>query len=571
MLPSTTASDHGDKRRRLAVLKHDSPYVTQSALGSIIKHISDHGLPCSNDEGISRHSIRRARDADLLVNTPFGPLLTTIEVPAVAGGVFHFEVACPFGMLYLAAQTQYFGQLLWNTYIRDPPSAVRPWGVVIYSDEVTPGNAMKIFNERMTQSIYWSFVNFGSAALSKEDNWFTWATIKSSDVREVDGGMSCIIAELVKAMFHPTDHAFHRAGILVNGGRIFDSIRIFAEFSCCLSDESALHQTWMCKGAGGVKCCVECLYIVNPHWMALEALPDDANLKPFTDPSTWDASALVPHDIYTIHAIVDDLKAVHDSGALAPTPWVEKQRRVGFSHNNNSILLNPALRSIVDPSKQNCFDWPHCVLAGIFPVVVGNIATALHSDGARLYEPLNEHVRLFTWPKSLAEKGATGVKCFIPRRATSSRKAKLWKASQSEMLSVFMVVAHWFRAVVQPSGMLPLACNCLAALTLLTSMYVASAKGLVDPIELAKVIRMFMESYAVAFGLDGMIPKFHYIVHSPQSLRKWGFLPNTLALERKHKTIKNTVRRSPTITSPPVALYAKWRRNTCTHCKQLII
>ena len=47
-----------------------------------------------------------------------------------------------------------------------------------------------------------------------------------------------------------------------------------------------------------------------------------------------------------------------------------------------------------------------------------------------------------------------------------------------------------------------------------------------------------MELYAAAYGADTMIPKFHFLVHTPGILRRFGFLPNTMALERKHKEVK---------------------------------
>ena len=61
---------------------------------------------------------------------------------------------------------------------------------------------------------------------------------------------------------------------------------------------------------------------------------------------------------------------------------------------------------------------------------------------------------------------------------------------------------------------------------------------IVSPEAMSTCYRAFMELYAAAYGEDTMIPKFHFLVHSSGSLRRLGFLPNTMALERKHKEIK---------------------------------
>ena len=536
MLPVKLAKENpAEKRRRLHALRNETPYATQSSLGAIVQHITDHGLP--SERGCSRHQVRRARDHEVLQTTPLGPLMRTIEVPSiVAGETFKYEVACPLSSLYVAAPKKHFARLLWKTYLKSPPTVDAPWGVIFYSDEVTPGNAMKANNERMIQSIYWSFTNFGAAALAKEDFWFTFATIKSSDVRKVDGGMSCIINVFLKIMFLAPPHTLHRSGVLVYGGETFGSMRIFAGPACALSDESALHMTWLCKGASGVKSCVQCRNIVSPNWVGLPGLPADSMLKPYTDPATWDPSGWVEHDQYSILAIQEELRAAH--GTLGKTAMINKEQALGFSYNANSILQDPETRKLVCPTKHNCFDWPHSLLAGIYPIVVGRMEIALLAEGKDFYGDLDAYMRLFTWPTNVEKKGADGKSVFIKKRAVSSHKHKVWKVSQSEVLSTHAVIAHWVREQLVPAGVVPLVAHCFLVLSMLTHLYVACAKGVVTPEELDRCNRMFLEAFALAFGVEPMVPKFHYILHASAALRRYGFLPNTLALERKHKSIK---------------------------------
>ena len=63
-------------------------------------------------------------------------------------------------------------------------------------------------------------------------------------------------------------------------------------------------------------------------------------------------------------------------------------------------------------------------------------------------------------------------------------------------------------------------------------------RRMVSPEALSLCYRNFMELYAAAYGASTMLPKFHFLVHCSGSLRRFGFLPNTMALERKHKEIK---------------------------------
>ena len=61
---------------------------------------------------------------------------------------------------------------------------------------------------------------------------------------------------------------------------------------------------------------------------------------------------------------------------------------------------------------------------------------------------------------------------------------------------------------------------------------------MVQPDEFAEAIKQLLTLHALAYGPYSMLPKHHYMVHMPRVLRMLGFLPNTLALERKHKMVK---------------------------------
>ena len=147
-------------------------------------------------------------------------------------------------------------------------------------------------------------MNLGAAALAKEDFWLTLATLESTVVAKVEGGMSQVIGAILKLAFDLHGYNLERAGlevVLHDGTRL----RIFLKLACLLCDESGLHQVWMCKGASGTKCCVECMYIVNPNWVAADEVGEDDDLVLFT--KVFDVRKLVRHTKHTIHAIVDNL------------------------------------------------------------------------------------------------------------------------------------------------------------------------------------------------------------------------------------------------------------------------
>ena len=58
----------------------------------------------------------------------------------------------------------------------------------MYSDEVVPGNQLKHMNKREQPSVYCSMKQFGSDVLCNENAWFVMIVLRSTIVREMDGG-----------------------------------------------------------------------------------------------------------------------------------------------------------------------------------------------------------------------------------------------------------------------------------------------------------------------------------------------------------------------------------------------
>ena len=84
------------------------------------------------------------------------------------------EVAHPAAMLYHASGTSTsFANLLRRTAATKPPSVTSPWTLILYADEITPGNQLSHQNDRKVWGVYWSILEFGSAAPAKEDSEHT--------------------------------------------------------------------------------------------------------------------------------------------------------------------------------------------------------------------------------------------------------------------------------------------------------------------------------------------------------------------------------------------------------------
>ena len=154
------------KLARLQCLRDRLPYISQSALAAILKAARDEDLPEGN-----RQDFREARDAVSHTSTPYGPICQVINIPVADGGdPMPIEVQHPIAMLYQSCLlSRPLSALIRRCVEQRPPTLARPWSLVLYADEVTPGNQLGYKNKRKFWAIYWSVLEWGPQALSDED------------------------------------------------------------------------------------------------------------------------------------------------------------------------------------------------------------------------------------------------------------------------------------------------------------------------------------------------------------------------------------------------------------------
>ena len=64
-----------------------------------------------------------------------------------------------------------------------------------------PGDQLGGKKLRKFNAIYRSFKEFGMAALSHEDMWFTIATVRTQIVNQIPGGMSKVFSIVLRELF----------------------------------------------------------------------------------------------------------------------------------------------------------------------------------------------------------------------------------------------------------------------------------------------------------------------------------------------------------------------------------
>ena len=241
------AAAAADKRRRVDKLKRAVPYVSASALEAILQNVRDEGLP----ERFDRKLQRELRNEVIEGDTIYGKSLCTVEVAAVDGGTKSVSFIHPFAMLSMACkQSAPFAELLYDIVARH-----QRLRLCVYSDEVTPCNAVSHHNFRKSQIIYWSFLEFGAARLcSTEELWFTMTAQRSDTVSTYAGGLGTLFKVALTSFFGHGTHTLHRSGVHLEtpDGTAF---RVFGDLAMILQDGSAHKYAFNMKGDAGIIAC----------------------------------------------------------------------------------------------------------------------------------------------------------------------------------------------------------------------------------------------------------------------------------------------------------------------------
>ena len=148
-----------------------------------------------------------------------------------------------------------------------------------------------------------------------------------------------------------------------------------------------------------------------------------------------------------------------------------------------------------------------------------------------------EYLKSWEWPNRLGSKTGCGVEAFCDDRSQNNWEAKTWKCTQSECLSLHAPLAQWFRTVLQPTGSNDPACDAIVRLSTMIHVLWHCAKLRTPPAVVKACVESFLQAFVKAWGNEAITWKFHALLHLHKFVERYGFAPNTICLERKHKRL----------------------------------
>ena len=477
-------------------------FLSQSALEHVLKEISKTGLPTS----ISRRTIKRARDKEVNISTPYGSLIVKRRVTLEPGKdkTLPKQVDLPFvnplALLYhIAESCEEYSKLLHIVLREHECSHGSSLDIIYYTDEVQAGNPLANDNQRKIVVGYWALRQHGPQALSLERHWFPLGFARSVHVKRLAGGMSEYQKYALLNFYQPCDI---RDGITLRFFGQTDRRVLFAKISIILGDELALKDLYSMKGAAGSFLCPLCRNLVD-HKSGIADYDAENRLV------TSCCLDFTKIEFASDESVRDVLKYLGEQkGNVSKTAWKHMQQYSGFNYVENGVLLCtelglPAVSALM-------FDWMHTFLSGgVWNTECALLIEALKGCGMT-QEDLYCELQEYTWPSAIASRGVSGKAVF--RKAQSSEV----KCSASEALSLYGPIRFIVHRRMQQGQ--------LGAASLAINSYM----------RLSKVLDLLQ---GIKRGTTRE-PKHHYSVHMGRQFSHHKCLYACFTQERKHKEVK---------------------------------
>ena len=525
MASSSSSKMTSSSCKKVFTTAHRHSYISHSGLIAALKSVKEHGLP----ESISRRTLKRARQEEIGENTPFGPLLTTIELDMTDGSTKQFPVVSPMALFWMVLQKcdsfrGWFLELLQSK----PSNHSNLWRVALYNDEVLPGNPLKVSNERKIMGFYWSWMEY-DRFIHHECMWYHLCAIRSSHIRKVKGGVSQLFKKLVCLFFSaPADLRLGIQMTLPPGPEgLSSSLFLFGCFGTLVADEVALKQCWSFKGSSGTLPCFRCSNVVA-HSSRLDLHDSSGSLVP---------SCVVSFASCRLHTN-DSVKA-NAAQLTAQFPVLNKsqfeklEQSIGLTFCPDGALWSGSCLEMVNGIvDRTSFDWMHCYLvSGIWNSEIGLLLDSIQGEISNTM--IHEFLSSLTWPTKTRATGTTGRKAFEKRTAGSGSLA----VSASEGLSLYPVLRSFIHEKLQnPDGCKALQ-SYLAICEVLDHLQ-SCRQGACDADALHSAVERHLSHRLVAHGPSSFQPKLHYSLHLSEQLRMHRVLIACWCHERKHKELK---------------------------------
>jgi hypothetical protein len=511
------------KRQRVEAECLAIGHCTKSTLANILRTLHARGVLRDDiGEGSTRQVRSRLRatlEHHSKAMTPYGRVVQRLSLPFPKDVLPTWDIAHPFALLYhMSTLSRRFGVLMENAM----GGKCEPIPIVLYIDEVVPGNPMRHDKGRTLQAIYWIISAWPQYILKRTEAWFTFAVLQSRIAAQLPGGIAALFPIVLK-VFMPegTPHIT----LIVHKAK--ESIAAPLSMHGFISDLKANSELFGVKSTAGTKTCSTCDNCV-------QFIPAEFAGRILRDMGCADLTDYIQNSDADLYAKADKLLAAEADGA-DPTRIGALEQELGILLNKNSVLFDQQLRHWFKPVSMNLRDPMHLLVSG--GVAGTEMAMIMHELNAVGIQNsiVTKYCSRYTLPR---DRGKPCPKWFDKDHVGDHQM----RTFASEQLSMIPLLHEFLVEVIQPLGILISHIQCFGLMNRLIGLiqlgpdacmpYIYEIKSLIT-----EHARLFKRLYP-----DQIRPKFHHLLHIVDNALFIGKMLTCFVLERKHRATKDAAR-----------------------------
>ena len=480
-------------------------------------------------------------DAQLLAAyTPYGPVMKRLKVPHRLQGDVEVEFADPRALLWLEMKVS-------PAYSAFLQQTLPNWTseIVVYSDDVRPGNVQRPDSGRLYYAYYWAILEMPSWWRSGPWGWYDLTFVLANDEKEILGGLlgMCMSASefpaLPKGWTRIDVHTHSIRGLGALTDRLFEVMNFpivvdppvlhiparlrpagfELNFLVFLADEKANKSCLGLKGSSSYRpcgCCVNCV----------GRMSEDVVHHPFVHHTCPDADQW---DLWTFERFQVACNEVREAWDDSEDSGQRKEMELGIVFENglnvNFTPRAPVLRV------------PECILWDAQHSIWASGGVAQYEGNQLMHETKSAGVR---WPlidsfvRQTRHPGGTRFRRSLSERVTSGVD-KHMRAFAGEMICVVAALTLVCDMILTPAAVLPAHATCMRMLFTTQFIALMGDSGLPH----MQLLDELLEAHQVLFLAlypSCAKPKLHYVRHLARMWRRFGKVLTCFSAERHHRT-----------------------------------
>ena len=490
---------------------------TKIGLMTTIEKLSGAGLlkpgVLNANSSALRQRLDTAQRSHSIAKTPYGTVLQSMPLPLKA--LPHWEFIHPLALLhYLSTLSVAFGNIMERC-----GTPGRSFRLILYIDEICPGNPLRPEKSRTLQAIYWALADWPQWLLQRTAAWPCFGTIRSKLVEKLPGGVANLM-KIVLLQFFPRRGPSFKNGvtIVLGSGERLVCTGLFCGFLC---DEKAHNQVVGSKGASGTKPCLTCKNCFG-------RVKDSAILAGCISIKCDDSRKFDRHTNESVYECYDLMAAEGNATELK-----KLQQYFGLKVNKDGLFGDDHVRAMYKPVDHMLRDPMHILLNnGVANVELARLVHTLMQWNITI-----QMIMGFAMTFTLPHRNGKVEEAWISKNRLG-KKCKCLNSFCGILLSLIPIIVCFLVDTIDDDHTLADHKKCFI---LLSQIIGICSLGPEDAIPYIELLRELIAQHAELFVRlypNSVRPKFHQLFHIVDNMEFLGSLLSCFVTERKHRATK---------------------------------